>query len=49
MKPRWQFFLTTRLLPELDSLLALIDTHQLRERVAALGGEFLHAPARTGV
>ena len=48
MKPRWQIFLTTKLLPELDALLDLIDRMQLHEKVAALGGEFdlfMHTPS----
>lgn len=51
MKPRWQLFLTTKLLPELDALLALIDHLQLRERVQALGSEFqlfMHTPGPDG-
>lgn len=48
MKPRWQLFLTTKLLPELPGLLALVDQHRLRERVQDLGGEFqlfVHPPS----
>ncbi|MCD4775578.1 MAG: hypothetical protein K8S15_05940 [Candidatus Aegiribacteria sp.] len=41
MKPRWQIILTTKLLPELNELLALIDKLKLRERVRKLGDEFL--------
>jgi hypothetical protein len=51
MKPRWQLFLTTRLLPDLDGLLALIDRLRLRQRVADLGGEFqlfMHPPGPDG-
>ena len=47
MKPRWQIFLTTRLLPELEQLLALVDRHRIRERVQVLGAEFqifMHPP-----
>jgi hypothetical protein len=40
MKPRWQVFLTTKLLPELDHLLALVDQHRLQQRLRELGGEF---------
>lgn len=40
MKPRWQIFLTTKLLPELDDLLALVDKLNLRKRVMELGSEF---------
>jgi hypothetical protein len=48
MKPRWQLFLTTKLLPDLDQLLALVDRMELRRRVAALGSEFaifMHTPS----
>jgi len=51
MKPRWQLFLTTKLIPELPDLLRLIDRLRLRERVAALGGEFqlfMHTPGPDG-
>ena len=51
MKPRWQLFLTTKLIPELADLLRLIDRLRLRERVAALGGEFqlfMHTPGPDG-
>ena len=41
MKPRWQFFLTKKILPDLDGLMRLIDQMRLRERVAELGGEFV--------
>ena len=47
MKPRWQIFLTKKLLPEIDGLLRLIDRLRLRERVQDLGSEFqlfMHAP-----
>jgi len=40
MKPRWQLFLTRKILPELGGLLELAEKLKLRERVAALGGEF---------
>jgi hypothetical protein len=51
MKPRWQIFLTTRLIPDLDGLLALVDRMRLRARVEALGGEFqlfMHPPGPDG-
>ena len=47
MKPRWQVFLTTKLLPELDEFLGLVDRHRLRHRVQELGGKFqifMHPP-----
>ncbi len=47
MKPRWQIFLTKKLLPEIDELLLLIDRLRLRERVQELGSEFqlfMHTP-----
>jgi hypothetical protein len=51
MRPRWQLFLTRRILPELDDLMRLVDRLQLRERVRATGGEFvifLHTPGPDG-
>jgi hypothetical protein len=51
MKPRWQLFLTTKILPELKDLLELIDTLKLRERVQSLGAEFelfIHTPGPDG-
>ena len=47
MKPRWQVFLTTKLLPELDDLLGLVGQLGLPDRVKKLGGEFqifIHPP-----
>jgi len=47
MRPRWQLFLTTKLLPELGAMLDLVERLQLRKRVHKLGGEFeifLHPP-----
>ncbi|MGD2248310.1 MAG: hypothetical protein PVF58_07865 [Candidatus Methanofastidiosia archaeon] len=51
MKPRWQLFLTTKILPELKDLLELIDTLKLRERVKSLGSQFelfIHTPGPDG-
>jgi len=51
MKPRWQIFLTKKLLPEIDELLHLIGRLRLRERVQELGSEFqlfMHAPGPEG-
>lgn len=51
LKPRWQIFLTKKLIPEIGDLLGLVDRLRLRERVAALGGEFtifLHTPGPDG-
>ena len=51
MKPRWQLFLTTIMLPELGNLLKLVDRYELRERVQELGGEFqifMHPPGPDG-
>jgi hypothetical protein len=51
MKPRWQIFLTRKLLPDLDGLLGLVDRLELRERVRDLGGEFqlrMHMPDAEG-
>lgn len=47
MKPRWQVFLTTKLLPELSEFLGLVDRLRLRDRVQELGAEFqifMHPP-----
>ena len=49
--PRWQLFLTKKILPDLDGLMRLIDRLELREKVAQLGGEFdifLHPPCLIG-
>lgn len=40
IRPRWQLFLTERLIPELESLVELIQTMKLEERVQAMGYEF---------
>ena len=51
MKPRWQIFLTRKLIPEIDELLNLISRLGLHERVRELGGEFqlfMHAPGPDG-
>lgn len=51
MKPRWQIFLTKKLIPDLDDLLRLVERMKLRERVAALGSEFcmfMHTPGPDG-
>ena len=51
MKPRWQVFLTKKLIPDLSALLKLVDQLRLRERVEALGGEFvlfMHTPGPDG-
>jgi hypothetical protein len=47
MKPRWQIFLTKKVIPELAELLGLIERMQLRKRVLELGSEiqrFMHTP-----
>ena len=47
MKPRWQLFLTTKLQPELNEFLSLVDQYRLQERVHEVGGEFqifIHPP-----
>jgi len=47
MKPRWQFILTKKLIPEIDELMNLIDQLQLHKRVRELGSEFqlfMHTP-----
>lgn len=51
MKPRWQFFLTKKMIPELTDLLSLVDKIELRERVKSLGGQFemfMHTPSPDG-
>jgi len=51
IRPRWQLFLTTRILPELGKLLDLAQQMRLYERTEALGGEFqifLHTPGPEG-
>ena len=51
MKPRWQIFLTAKLIPDLGDLLKLIDDLRLRDRVGDLGGEFqvfMHPPGPVG-
>ena len=51
MKPRWQFFLTKKIIPELEDLLDLVDKMELRERVQSLGGQFelfMHTPSPDG-
>jgi len=40
MKPRWQLFLTKRLIPDIGDLLGLMETLHLRQRVNDIGGEF---------
>jgi hypothetical protein len=40
IRPRWQLFLTERLLPDLPALEALIETLDLERRVRALGKPF---------
>ena len=51
MKPRWQFFLTKNIVPDLAGLMKLVDELRIRERVRALGGEFvmfMHPPGCEG-
>ena len=51
MKPRWQLFMTTKILPDLDDLMRLVDRMRLRERVVDLGSEFvmfMHPPGMIG-
>ena len=51
MKPRWQIFLTKKLIPEIANVLELVDKMRLKERVKALGGEFveyIHLPGPDG-
>lgn len=47
MKPRWQLFLTTKLLPDINKVLRLVEELRLRDRVQEVGGEFqmfMHSP-----
>ena len=51
IKPRWQLFLTTKILPELGELMGLVDRLRLREQCEELGGEFvmfIHTPGPDG-
>ena len=51
MKPRWQLFLTRKILAELPDLLKLVEKMRLRQRVESLGGEFdifMHTPGPHG-
>lgn len=51
MKPRWQFFLTKKILPDIDDLMRLVDRIRIRERVRELSGEFvmfIHPPELDG-
>lgn len=51
IRPRWQLFLTERLLPELDDFVALIDELDLERRVRAQGQTFevfVHAASPDG-
>jgi len=51
IKPRWQLFLTTLIIPELGDLLHLAESMNLEKRVSNIGGEFeifIHAPGPDG-
>jgi hypothetical protein len=51
IRPRWQWFFTKRILPDLPGLIALVEELRLRERCEALGGPFtlfLHCPGPDG-
>jgi hypothetical protein len=51
IRPRWQWFFTKRILPDLPGLIALTQELRLRERCEALGGEFtlfMHCPGPDG-
>ncbi len=51
ISPRWQLFLTKRIIPELPEILKLVDQMRLYERTEAIGGNFdifLHTPAPDG-
>lgn len=40
IRPRWQLFFTTLIVPELAEVMELVDRMRLRERTEAIGGEF---------
>jgi hypothetical protein len=49
--PRWQWFFTKRIIPDLPGLIALTEELRLKERCEALGGPFtlfMHCPAPDG-
>lgn len=51
IRPRWQWFFTKRILPDLPGLIELTKELRLRERCEALGGPFtlfLHCPSADG-
>jgi len=51
IRPRWQLFLTTCILPELDDLVDLAGSMELERRVRDIGGEFeifIHMPSPDG-
>ena len=51
MKPRWQIFLTKKVIPEIGEMLKLVDELKLRDRVESLGGNFdlfMHTPGPDG-
>jgi len=51
IKPRWQIFLTKKIIPEVGKLLKLIDRLKLSDRVKSLGGNFdlfMHTPGPDG-
>lgn len=51
IQPRWQLFLTKKILPELGGIMELIKELRLRERVKELGGDFdiyIHDPGPEG-
>lgn len=51
IRPRWQLFLTRRILPEVEELYGLVDRLRLRQRTEALGASFqifAHTPGPDG-
>ena len=51
IQPRWQLFLTKKILPELGGVMELVKRLRLRERVKDLGGDFeiyIHDPGPEG-
>lgn len=49
--PRWQIFLTQKIIPEIGELLNIVERLKLRDRVKSLGGDFdlfMHTPGPDG-
>ena len=51
IKPRWQIFLTKKIIPEIGDLLKIVERLKLRDRVKSLGEDFdlfMHTPGPDG-